>query len=147
MGRPTSRRLLSGTRVSELTGLHGVTLGKLVSEGFLERDRGSLKYTGIELVVAQALAQLQTRASKAEAERDRRVITVIRQAMAAGHIGDATDVVVADDFVQLTHTQGERLDATAGLRDYRVLGVGAWIAEFKRREPEAFDVDALIPAA
>ncbi|WP_266815632.1 hypothetical protein [Streptomyces sp. NBC_01433] len=138
---------MSGTRVSELTGLHGVTLGKLVSEGFLERDPGSLKYTGIELVVAQALAQLQTRASKPEAERDRRVITVIRQAMAAGHIGDATDVVVADDFVQLAHTQGERLDATAGLRDYRVLGVGAWIAEFKRREPEAFDVDALIPAA
>ncbi len=147
MGRVTSRRLLSGTRVSELTGLHGVTLGKLVSEGFLQRDRGSLKYTGTELVVAQALSQLQTRASKAEAERDRKVIQTIREALAAGVISEATDVVVADDFVQLTHTQGERLDATAGLRDYRVLGVGAWITEFKRREPEAFDVDTLIRAA
>ncbi|MFE6412168.1 hypothetical protein ACFVOR_35140 [Streptomyces sp. NPDC057837] len=147
MGRPTSRRLLSGSRVSELTGLHGVTLGKLVNEGFLERDQSTLKYTGAELVVAQALAQLQTRASKAEADRDRRVIDLIRKDLRAGKITEGTDLVVAGEYMRMTHTPGERLDATAGLRDYRVLGVGAWLADFRRREPEAFDVDALIAAA
>ncbi|KOV37234.1 hypothetical protein [Streptomyces sp. H036] len=146
MGRGTSRRLLTGSRVSELTGLHGVTLGKLVNEGFLERDHASLKYTGTELVVAQALAQLQTRASKAEAGRDRRVIQTIRDALTAGEITETTDLVVSGEFMQLTHTPGERLDATSALRDYRVLGVGAWVTEFKQREPEAFDVDALIAA-
>ncbi|MEV7465479.1 hypothetical protein ACWD48_14340 [Streptomyces sp. NPDC002519] len=147
MGRPTSRRLLSGSRVSELTGLHGVTLGKLVSEGFLQRDRRSLKYTGAEAVVARALAHLQTRASKPEADRDRRVVQEIRDALTSGKVTEATDVVVAGDFIRLTHTPGERLDATAGLRDFRVLGIGAWVTEFKQREPEAFDLEVLIAAA
>ncbi|MFD7899020.1 hypothetical protein [Streptomyces sp. NPDC059743] len=124
-----------------------MTLGKLVSEGFLLRDRRSLKYTGTELVVARALAQLQTRASKPEADRDRKVVQEIRDALGAGRVADATDVVVAGNFIQLTHTPGERLDATSGLRDFRVLGIGAWVTEFRQREPDAFDAEALIAAA
>ncbi|MFD9633941.1 hypothetical protein [Streptomyces violascens] len=140
-------RLLTGARVSELTGLHGVTLGKLVREGFLQRDEATLRYHGTELVVAQALAYLGTRASKSGAHRDRCAVEKLREALAEGAIGPLTDLVVTQDFARLVHTLGERLDATVSLRDYRVLGVGAWLGEFKKCEPEAFGFPALIVAA
>lgn len=143
----TTSRLLAGARVSELTGLHGVTLGKLVQEGFLQRDEATLRYHGTELVIAQALAHLGTRASKSGAHRDRSVVEMLRRALSDGTVGPLTDLVVAGDFTRLVHTLGERLDATAGFRDYRVLGVGAWLGEFMKREPEAFDFAVLIAAA
>ncbi|ATM24593.1 hypothetical protein SMD44_p10094 (plasmid) [Streptomyces alboflavus] len=147
MGKPASR-LLSGARVGELTQLHGVTLGKLVKEGFLRRDENR-RYTGVELICARALAALGTRASKAEADRDRRAVETIRRALEDGKITATTDLVVAQDqdFMTLTHTQGQRLDATFHLRDYMVLGVGAWLTEYQQREPQAFEVNALIAAA
>lgn len=131
-------RLLPGTRVSELTGLHGTTLGKLVQEGFLERDEETLRYRGTEAVVAQVLANLGTRASKPDAERDRLAVETLRDALTRGLVNDSTGLVVAQSFARLTHTLGELLDATANLRDYRVLGVGAWLSEFRAQEPGAF---------
>lgn len=145
MARP---KLLSGTRVSELTGLHKVTLQKLVQEEFLERDACSLTYSGTEAVVAKLLGVLGTRASKPDSERDREAVNVLREALLTGNVQPRTDLVLSAETCQLVNTAGELFDATSYLRHYRVLGVGAWLNEYRSAEPEAFpDQPALITAA
>ncbi|MFF4531662.1 hypothetical protein ACFY1P_20620 [Streptomyces sp. NPDC001407] len=136
-------RLLPGTRVTELTGLHGTTLGKLVQEGFLERDERTLRYRGTEAVIAQVLANLGTRASKPDAKRDRLAVNALREALNRDAVSESTGLVIAPNFARLTHTLGELLDATAHLRDYRVLGVGAWLSEFRAQEPGAFQQELI----
>ena len=131
---------LSGARVSELTGMHKVTLTKLVQEGYLHRDPEALTYCGHELVVARLLHELGTRASKADADRDREAVELLRRALHNHQVHPSTDLVLSSDSAQLVNTAGERMDATTHLRHYRVLGVGAWLTDYQRDEPEAFDV-------
>ncbi|MEU2516089.1 hypothetical protein, partial [Streptomyces syringium] len=89
------------------------------------------------------LANLGTRASKPDAKRDRLATETLRDALSRGRVSDSTGLVVAPNFARLTHTLGELLDATAHLRDYRVLGVGAWLSEFKALEPDAFQAELI----
>lgn len=146
MARPATR-LLKGARVSELTGLHPVTLPKLVSEGFLLRNARSREYTGHELVIARLLFELGTRASKPHAERDRQAAQHLREALADSRVHAGTDLVLSADFFQLVNTRGELIDATSGLRNYRVIGVGAFLSDYQALEPEAFEEPLLITAA
>ncbi|MFC5150048.1 hypothetical protein ACFPP6_36160 [Streptomyces aureoversilis] len=104
----------------------------------MERDEETLRYRGTEAVVAQVLTNLGTRASKPGASRDRLAVATLRKALNLGQVSDSTVLVVARNLAHLTHTLGELLDATAHLQDYRVLGVGAWLSEFKAQEPDAF---------
>ena len=143
----TRTRLLRGTRVTELTGLHGNTLKRLVEEGFLLRSPNTLNYSGLELVVARLLKELETRATKATAERDRLAVAVLRDALIRGEVRPSTDLVLSLETATLAHTFGERIDATQHLRDHHVFGVGVWLATYKDREPEAFEESMLIAAA
>ncbi|WP_328373451.1 hypothetical protein OG800_50330 (plasmid) [Streptomyces sp. NBC_00445] len=145
MTRQTTR-LLTGARVSELTGIHPVTLPKLVQEGFLLRHPRLLRYTGHELVIARLLYELGTRASKPHAERDRKAVQKLRHALDEGQVRARTDLVLSSASSQLVNTAGELIDATSDLRTYRVIGVGAWLADYQEQEPEAFDEPVLITA-